>query len=149
MILPLSWHSLFSIVTCFIAYLLCRPISSTGSRAVLTVFATCPWGSISEQNLSKYLLNNYACQTGYFFQSFLMKLGLLYTKRKWHSLSSRWRRDFPGSPVVMTRPFQFREVGSIPGGGTNIPHAMLQVAAKKKKKRGQAGRRIIINVIGE
>ena len=44
-------------------------------------------------------------------------------------------RDFPGGPVVMTRPFQFREVGSIPGGGANIPHAMLQVAAKKKKKK--------------
>ena len=50
-------------------------------------------------------------------------------------------RDFPSGPVVMTRPFQFREVGSIPGGGTKC-----RASSCSPKKRGQAGRRIIINV---
>ena len=44
-------------------------------------------------------------------------------------------KDFPGTPVVKTPCFQCRGVGSIPGQGTKIPHAMQYVAKKEKKKR--------------
>ena len=33
-------------------------------------------------------------------------------------------KDFPGGPVVKTLPFNARGVGSIPSGGTKIPHAI-------------------------
>ena len=32
-------------------------------------------------------------------------------------------REFPGGPVVRTRPFHCRGLGSIPGQGTEIPQA--------------------------
>ena len=32
-------------------------------------------------------------------------------------------RDFPGGPVVKNLPYQARDVGSVPGRGTKIPHA--------------------------
>ena len=38
-----------------------------------------------------------------------------------HPKNSPW--DFPGGPVVGTSPSNTRDVGSIPGRGTNIPHA--------------------------
>ena len=33
-------------------------------------------------------------------------------------------RDFPGSPVVKTSPSNAGDVGSIPGWGAKIPHAL-------------------------
>ena len=45
-------------------------------------------------------------------------------------------RDFPGSPVVKTLPSIARGKGSIPGGGTKIPHDMWHCQKKKKKKIG-------------
>ena len=42
-------------------------------------------------------------------------------------------RDFPGSPVVKTSPFNAGRVGSVPDGGTKIPHASWP----KKKKQNQ------------
>ena len=41
-------------------------------------------------------------------------------------------RDFPGNPVVKTPHFQCRGMGSIPGWGTKISHA-VRVGKKKKK----------------
>ena len=35
------------------------------------------------------------------------------------------KRDFPGSPVVWTSPFNMGGMGSIPGQGIKIPHASL------------------------
>ena len=37
-------------------------------------------------------------------------------------IKNNW--DFPGSPVVKTPPSNAEDVGSIPGQGTKIPHAM-------------------------
>ena len=42
--------------------------------------------------------------------------------------------DFPGGPVVKNLSFQCRGTGSIPGPGTQIPHAMQHSQKKKKKK---------------
>ena len=36
--------------------------------------------------------------------------------------------DFPGGPVVKIPPFNAGDEGSIPGQGTNIPHAMGQLS---------------------
>ena len=36
--------------------------------------------------------------------------------------------DFPGSPVVENRPSNAGNMGSIPGGGTNIPHTLGQLS---------------------
>ena len=36
-------------------------------------------------------------------------------------------RDFPGGPVVKNSPFNARDVVSIPGQGTKIPHAEGQL----------------------
>ena len=46
--------------------------------------------------------------------------------QKWKSM------DFPGGPVVKTLSFQCRGTGSIPGPGTQIPHAMQHSQEKKK-----------------
>ena len=35
-------------------------------------------------------------------------------------------RDFPGGPVVKNPPYNAGDAGSIPGGGTGIPHAAEQ-----------------------
>ena len=37
-------------------------------------------------------------------------------------------RDFPGGPVVKNPPSNARDVGSIPGRGTKIPHAAGQLS---------------------
>ena len=37
-------------------------------------------------------------------------------------------RDFPGGPVVKNPPFNAWDVGLIPGQGTKIPHATLQLS---------------------
>ena len=36
--------------------------------------------------------------------------------------------DFPGGPVAKTQPFSAGDVGSIPGQGTVIPHAVEQLS---------------------
>ena len=41
-------------------------------------------------------------------------------------------QDFPGSPVAKNPPFSAGDTGSIPGGGTNIPHAMEQLSTATK-----------------
>ena len=38
------------------------------------------------------------------------------------------RRDFPGGPMVKNPPCNARDVGSIPGQRTKIPHAMKQLS---------------------
>ena len=42
----------------------------------------------------------------------------------WWGRKNRASRDFPGGPVVKTPCFQARGYGSIPGWGTNFPHAL-------------------------
>ena len=37
-------------------------------------------------------------------------------------------RDFPGGPVVKNQPYNAGNVGSIPGQGTKIPHAVGQLS---------------------
>ena len=46
------------------------------------------------------------------------------------SINSPMYGDFPGGPVVKTSPSKAGGVGSIPGHGANIPHAL---EAKKKQ----------------
>ena len=36
--------------------------------------------------------------------------------------------DFPGGPVVKNSPSNAKDVGSIPGRGTKIPHALGQLS---------------------
>ena len=36
--------------------------------------------------------------------------------------------DFPGGPVVKKSPSKAKDVGSIPGRGTKIPHALGQLS---------------------
>ena len=43
-------------------------------------------------------------------------------------LIKTWLRDFPGDPVVKNPPSNAGDVGSIPGWGTKIPHAMGQLS---------------------
>ena len=37
-------------------------------------------------------------------------------------------RDFPGGPLVKNLPSNTRDVGSIPGVGTKLPHAVGQLS---------------------
>ena len=37
-------------------------------------------------------------------------------------------KDFPGGPVVKNPPSKAGDAGSIPGGGTEIPHAAGQLS---------------------
>ena len=39
-------------------------------------------------------------------------------------------RDFPGGPVVKNLPYNAGHVGSIPGQGTKIPHAVRQLSPR-------------------
>ena len=41
--------------------------------------------------------------------------------------------DFPSGPVVKNPPCNAGDMGSIPGGGTRIPHAMGQPASHNKR----------------
>ena len=53
----------------------------------------------------------------------------------------RHLEDFPDGPVVKNLPSNAGDIGSIPGWGTKIPHAVGQLAeretqhSKKKKKK--------------
>ena len=47
-------------------------------------------------------------------------------KMAWEEVMTR--RDFPGGPVVKNPLCNARDVGSIPDGGTRIPHAMEQLS---------------------
>ena len=49
-------------------------------------------------------------------------------KEKQKELFSENRGDFPGSPVVKNPPSNVGDVGSIPGWGAKIPHAMGQLS---------------------
>ena len=40
----------------------------------------------------------------------------------------KWFWDFPGGPVVENSPSNAQDVGSIPGRGIKIPHAMGQLS---------------------
>ena len=42
---------------------------------------------------------------------------------KYTSIKKNIIRDFSGSPVVKNLPSSARDMGSVPGGGTKIPHA--------------------------
>ena len=44
--------------------------------------------------------------------------------------------DFPGIPVVGTRPSNAGSAGLILGGGTKIPHATCHMTGPKKKENG-------------
>ena len=44
-----------------------------------------------------------------------------------HSALNARKGDFPGSPVAKNLPFNAGDVGSIPGRGTKIPHAVGQL----------------------
>ena len=43
-------------------------------------------------------------------------------------MSIKEARDFPGGPVVKDPPSSAGDVGSIPGQGTKIPHALGQLS---------------------
>ena len=43
------------------------------------------------------------------------------------NLQKNTHRDFPGGPVVKNPPSNAGDVGSIPGRGTKIPHAVGQL----------------------
>ena len=59
----------------------------------------------------------------------------------WTQIRKGTIQDFPGGPVVKTPHFQGRGMGSIPGQGTKIPHAMQhgQKTLKKKFKKKAKG----------
>ena len=48
--------------------------------------------------------------------------------RKKHWIKTKGCWDFPGGPVVKNLPPNEGDAGSIPGWGTNIPHAMVQLS---------------------
>ena len=52
----------------------------------------------------------------------LLKILSSYTIQEWI------RGDFPGGPVVKNLPSNAGDAGSIPGQGTNIPHAAGQLS---------------------
>ena len=49
-------------------------------------------------------------------------------KMEYYSELKRNEREFPGGPVVKNPPSNAGDVGSIPGGGTKIPHATGQLS---------------------
>ena len=53
-------------------------------------------------------------------------LAILYSSVK----NIQPRRDFPGGPVVKNLPCNPGDVGSIPGQGTKIPHAVEQLSLR-------------------
>ena len=58
-----------------------------------------------------------------------MKSHMLRQRRFWHNRGrkkERGARDFPGGPVVKNPPFTIGNVGSIPGQGIKISHAVRQ-----------------------
>ena len=65
------------------------------------------------------------------------RVSILKLKKKRHL------EDFPVDPVVKNLPSNARDIGSIPGQGTKIPHAVGQLTARvtqhsKKKKKKEA-----------
>ena len=54
-------------------------------------------------------------------------------------MHTRCHRDFPGGPVVKTPPSNAGGTGSIPGPGTNIPHAMWYGQKLKKQTINKQG----------
>ena len=44
--------------------------------------------------------------------------------------------DFPGVPVVKNLPYNAGDVGSIPGWGTKIPHAVEQLSLRATATEG-------------
>ena len=45
-------------------------------------------------------------------------------------MSNHYVGDFPGVPVVKNQPSNVKDVGSIPGRGTKIPHATGQLSLR-------------------
>ena len=52
-----------------------------------------------------------------------------------HALSKCSIRDFPGSPVVKTLPFNAGGAGSVLGQGAKIPHALQPKKQNIKQKQ--------------
>ena len=48
----------------------------------------------------------------------------------YYSSLRTWVRDFPGDPVVKNPPCDARDMGSIPGQRTKIPHAEEQLSPR-------------------
>ena len=48
-------------------------------------------------------------------------------------------REFPGSPVIRTWLFHCRDLGSIPGQGTETPQEVTRCSSPKRKTTGQNG----------
>ena len=59
-------------------------------------------------------------------------------KKKKVTLNMDRKQEFPGGPVVGTRHFHCGGLGSIPGQGTKIPHAM-QCGQKNPPKNKKIG----------
>ena len=57
------------------------------------------------------------------FLCYIVSRSLLVTYFKYSSVG-----DFPGGPVVKNPPSNAGDVGSIPGQGTKIPHAIGQIS---------------------
>ena len=65
--------------------------------------------------------------------NYILKKDLPVTKpQTWDNrlLTNFWPRDFPGGPVVKNPPCNAGDTGSIPGGGTKIPHAVGQLSLR-------------------
>ena len=85
---------------------------------------------------SKYLLILYRKKRGwkmnYKYTKYSSKAMSGYKSTHWHLLAWKYQRKsswyFLGSSVVMNLPSNAGDIGSIPGWGTNIPHAMGQLA---------------------
>ena len=56
--------------------------------------------------------------------------GVLRLLKLYQALKKCQAWDFPGGPVAKTLCFQCRGIGSIPGQGTKIPHAVLHSQKK-------------------
>ena len=81
------------------------------------------WAAFREVAKSRTRLSNWTTTTTAFYKRIhyiSVSESLLYTRNQ--------RRDFPAGPVVKNPPSNAGDVGSIPGEGTKIPHAVEQLS---------------------
>ena len=54
--------------------------------------------------------------------------GLISFRMDWLAIKAIYKWDFSGGLVVMNLPYNTVDVGSIPGPGTRLPHAVEQLS---------------------
>ena len=113
-----------------------------------------PWVQVKETSSGKFIKKRSkwrAYQVTWRIKKKAIELGL----KQWESgqlcsftspqsisvllLFKKQNREFPGSPVIRTWLFHCRDLGSIPGQGTETPQEVTRCSSPKRKTTGQNG----------